>query len=282
MTLLAKDRMTDMYNMKKESAEKRAIHFGLTLGQFTELYKARSEVKCFYTDVNLDLTATNLRNYPSMDRICNTKGYEVGNVVWCSTEVNKLKGEIIETQTRSLKNCAPNEIKIVARINKILADARVMEHRLKAYDCIFHRAEAKVLHEQSERMKGLEEQRIKLEKEKAEKAAQEELEAKFRSQQELAAHYNKTFMMFDKLGVLMMITLKDFRDIMRVTKCKISGEEFKSSFDKKMFVVDKTLPITKDNVWIVTEKSQQAIDHLTGGSYDTLQMVTKNLNKLVK
>lgn len=67
--------------------------FSLTFSQYKRLWNAK---RCYYTgttfpDRGHDWTELEARNRPTIDRVDNTKGYVVGNVVACTYDFNQLK-----------------------------------------------------------------------------------------------------------------------------------------------------------------------------------------------
>lgn len=77
------------YHEYKKSAERRGIDFNLSKEEFTALWQK----PCYYTGRAISTVG--------LDRVDNTKGYSIDNVVPCCKEINAMKsimskGEFIE------------------------------------------------------------------------------------------------------------------------------------------------------------------------------------------
>jgi hypothetical protein len=79
----------DRFRIWKKSGPKRSITWSLTFEQIWDLF-LNSKGVCHYTGQKLDLK-TNSRNTISLDRIDSSKGYEMGNVVFCTALINRMK-----------------------------------------------------------------------------------------------------------------------------------------------------------------------------------------------
>jgi hypothetical protein len=80
------------------SAKARGIEFDLSLQSLRNIHRAR---KCFYTGT----VFINKSNHPlsrTIDRVDNSKGYVVGNVVACTKIFNNKKGSLTKNDIRIL------------------------------------------------------------------------------------------------------------------------------------------------------------------------------------
>lgn len=75
----------------QQSARDRGIEFKLSLTALKALYKAK---RCFYTAQKLTTHDSKLPTHLTIDRVDNTKGYIIGNVVACSLSFNFKKGSM--------------------------------------------------------------------------------------------------------------------------------------------------------------------------------------------
>ena len=82
---------TKLLNLK-ESAAKRKIKFDLSFKTVKKLVTAR---KCYYTGIIFDHTH---QNSFSVDRVDASKGYIEGNVVACTTEINRKKDNLTSAE----------------------------------------------------------------------------------------------------------------------------------------------------------------------------------------
>ena len=103
------------YKHKENDAHQRNLSFTLTFAQFRHLFTRKN---CAYTGI--PLTVSLLSTQPDTDltveRIDNTKGYDVGNVIAVCKAANSLKG-VLEDH-RSLLNVEQG-IKMFSKINEL-------------------------------------------------------------------------------------------------------------------------------------------------------------------
>lgn len=85
---------------KQVQCAKRGIEFSLS---FADMKRLLSRKKCYYSGITLTMEG---KHSLSLDRIDDKKGYEPSNVVACSSYVNGLKNELLESKekTRELSN----------------------------------------------------------------------------------------------------------------------------------------------------------------------------------
>lgn len=85
---------------KQVQCAKRGIEFSLS---FADMKRLLSRKKCYYSGITLTMEG---KHSLSLDRIDDKKGYEPSNVVACSSYVNGLKNELLESRekTRELSN----------------------------------------------------------------------------------------------------------------------------------------------------------------------------------
>jgi hypothetical protein len=131
------------YERKKESCEKRLIGFELTLADYKALFRARGNLKCFYTDAEFNLKSTESDNYPTLDRINSSKPYCRGNLCFCTKMVNTLKNKYIENNF-SRKGIGTTNSFILGRITKVLEQPKIMEERLDVYEDLFNKVDERL------------------------------------------------------------------------------------------------------------------------------------------
>ncbi len=109
-------------------------------------------------------------------------------------------------------------------------------------------------------------------------ALEVKIKAKFDKQLEIAEHYTQTYKMFSDINTTYQLTIKEHRDMIRRNSCALSGEKFNTASEKYMWVVDKSLPLTKDNLRVCLKKYADCIDFLAKG--DNIRLKTVMLNTL--
>ena len=82
------------------------VPFNLTKEHLIEQWE-KQQATCYYTGETLDLSLPSNGNYPhrkfpSLDRRVPTEGYVIGNVVWTTYEVNRMKNDLTENEFLAL------------------------------------------------------------------------------------------------------------------------------------------------------------------------------------
>lgn len=85
---------------KQVQCAKRGIEFSLS---FADMKRLLSRKKCYYSGIEMTMEG---KHSLSLDRIDDTKGYTSDNTVACSSYINGLKNELLESRdrTRELSN----------------------------------------------------------------------------------------------------------------------------------------------------------------------------------
>lgn len=88
-----KNRASRIYQRSRSRARKNGIESRLTLSEFKDWFERETnEGVCFYCQHPLDLANPNSLQGITLDRMDNTKGYEVGNMVLACRRCNVIKG----------------------------------------------------------------------------------------------------------------------------------------------------------------------------------------------
>ncbi|CAH9013597.1 putative coil containing protein [Vibrio phage 501E54-1] len=274
-TLLDKD-YEHAYNRKKENSLSRGVGFHLTKEEYIAIMKNREVLTCGYTQRKLVThRGFDHQDYPEMDRIDPDKPYSKNNILFCCSYVHKLKTNYVELG-KSRKGLSHKDLCILRSIDKVLNQPDILGERLKPYEVIYDRV-AQRKQEVEQKVKKAEQKVIKqTEEEKQAKIAQ-----KFKEQQHFAKYYHQKAEEFSKLGVVMQISIKEMRDILRITKDAITKEPFNDIWDKHLWVVDKTRPVARGNILVCKLNTQEALDHLSKGDSMVLKTAMKNLNKIL-
>lgn len=85
----------------KDRCDTKKFEFSLTVADVRRLLTTRY---CYYTGIDMQEAkdSGNTQHCRSIDRVDSSKGYVKGNVVACSTTVNKLKGDLTLKQIKQL------------------------------------------------------------------------------------------------------------------------------------------------------------------------------------
>lgn len=87
--------LKNRFQQLKNRAKRSKIDFNLTLEYFLDQYKKQNGL-CFYTDEEMicKVGIGKNRNSFSIDKIIPTKGYVLGNVVFCTNKINMSKNDL--------------------------------------------------------------------------------------------------------------------------------------------------------------------------------------------
>ncbi|QXN60092.1 hypothetical protein KUA24_25 [Vibrio phage HNL01] len=254
MSVITPTELERMWEQKKESSAKRLIPFTLTLEEYTALYKMRSVLRCFYTDMKFDMRDKNSPNYPTLERIKDHgegSGYEVGNVVFVTSDANKLKNTFIESEN-SLKGVNQETQNKVRRIKKVCDNPVMIAERLKPYTEIFDNVHRR-LQDKLDKI-------TKVENKKKQITAQQ----KSTQEREVAKSYFQFSSQLAELGVTLEMSMPEYRRKLLVKTCRLTGRELPLDLNERtLYVVDKTAPIVPSNVRTTTKIMQNALDTFT-------------------
>ena len=95
------------YCAVRQSAERRGIEFNINLTTIRNILKSK---RCYYTGVILNNIQDD-DNQLTIDRVDNTKGYVIGNVVACSKKFNLRKHSLTPKEIQLLYKKVIHETK---------------------------------------------------------------------------------------------------------------------------------------------------------------------------
>lgn len=267
MFFTQKDYETVYYN-KVASCKKRLITMGLSKSEYIALLRARPNMKCFYTDVELSINkGPNNPDYPTIERLDSNNGYVESNVVIVSKRANDIKNLYVEGN-KSRKGISENDMRVLQRIEKSLSMKVGWDEKLAEYSEIFRKAREADL-----------EKKAKVAKENTKLLRETALERQKRELQ-LTSGFVQTCKLFEEYGKVFGISFKEWRDINRRKNCSISGLPLDED-NRALFVKDKTVDIiTKKDVILVHKDVQQGLDHITKGDNNIVKSLMRNAKKL--
>ncbi len=291
MSITTNQDYKNAFTRKKENSIKRGIQFLLTEQEYTAIMKARSSLVCGYTNQKFVMDkGPSHKSYPEMDRIDPNKPYEKSNIIFCLSKVHKIKTDYVENN-KSRKGMSHGNVCVLRSIEKLLSMWEYMERRLAPYYEIYNKVAERQqeladkdlrgqqkLREAAERVIKLEQVKAQEEEQNAAMALEVKIKAKFDKQLEIAEHYTQTYKMFSDINTTYQLTIKEHRDMIRRNSCALSGEKFNTTSEKYMWVVDKSLPLTKDNLKVCLKKYADCIDFLAKG--DNIRLKTVMLSTL--
>jgi len=92
-------------------ARQRGLSVGISIEDAWNIFLIQRR-KCYYTGEDLKFGKRKEEQTASLDRVDSKKGYELGNIVWCHKDVNRMKSNLTESRFRELCNKIVNLPKV--------------------------------------------------------------------------------------------------------------------------------------------------------------------------
>lgn len=274
--ILTDESIRHAYERKVESCKSRNIHWGIDYNYYKMLIRNRPVMVCFYTGKQFDMRKTGVDAYPTMDRIDPSLGYTVENTVLCHKIVNDIKNDYWETGFGLSKGMKENHIHIYRSIEKVMSQGNLRDERMKPYQELYTKSI------QREQEKEAKEMTHKANLEACEKAKRiNEAKAKADEQLALARHYIDVAEEYKNLGMVLELTIKEFRDITRKNYCSFTKVYLGNLADKVFYVKDADKPLNKDNLLVCSKEARADITSLTKSNPDNLKNLMKALAKII-
>ena len=230
--IITEAELTRMFHNKKNNSEQRLIPFTLTLEEWLAIYRMRPTLCCAYTDRQFNLRTTNNDDYPTLERVDSTKGYERGNICFITSKVNRIKADYIETG-KSTKGIGEDAY-IVQRIRKVIDNPYMLEARLLPYQEIFDKIDQRHEEEVAKVTQRVERQEASEKQKKITK-----VKAQMDEQRALADHYSNIYDLFKNMGLQYGLSFKEHRDKLRISRSALSKVKFTSLEEKYLWIPDK-------------------------------------------
>lgn len=248
------------YEQKKRECERRMIAFNFTKQEWTKFNSMKMQVSCAYTGVRF-VNQLNHMHQPTCERIFEQLPYSPSNCVWITKQANQLKSQYIENK-KDQSDLAPHELGYLRRIERVIESveniARIQEPYRKVFK--FNSSDLrKLLQTEPEVVETKEENIVEIEKEV------NETQSKVHNTELDIAHRYVEFGKFIEQVVdsEFDITYAQFKYMIGRKCCMLTKRELPSSiYELGFFILDKTAPITKGNVFVTTKKIQEAMDRL--------------------
>lgn len=268
------------YENKKKNACSRGIDFSLTEYEFIKLCLFLKENRqCAYTNETFVFKATTngtpKPNYPTLERVDNSVGYVLGNVIWVTYHSNFIKSKW-EDNLYSQLTFSKAEFKTV---QQILGSKNKVEEQLNnIYQ--FVKGESTVTTESKEKNEILKSKEENNNSDCQVKNATNEVESKMykiNTDVELAQMYAQ-FAEHCKEHVDFLLSFNEYKKLMSRKQCQLSGIKFDEEHKKSLFVVDKTKAVDVKNLLVIDLKLRHQLDTFIG----KMKMNNKELKKVFR
>ena len=274
------------YENKKKNACSRGIDFSLTEYEFIKLCLFLKENKqCAYTDKTFVFKSTTngtpKPNYPTLERVDNSIGYILGNVIWVTYHSNFLKSKWEDNLCNQV-TFSKAEFKTVQQI--LSSKDKVEEQLNKIYE--FVKGEATVTTESKEKNEILNSRDENNNSDCQVKNATNEVESKMyevNADVELAQMYAQ-FAEHCKDYVDFLLSFNEYKKLMSRKQCQLSCIKFDEEHKKSLFIIDKTKVVDVNNLLVVDLKLRHQLDAFIGKmklDNKQLKKVFMNLGKVL-
>lgn len=271
------------YENKKKNACSRGIDFSLTEYEFIKLCLFLKENKqCAYTDKTFIFKSTTngqpKPNYPTLERVDNSIGYVLGNVVWVTYHSNFLKSKWEDNLCNQV-TFSKDEFKTVQQI--LGSKDKVEEQLNKIYK--FVKGESTVTTESKDKHEILSSKDENNNSDCKTKNATTEVESKMyevNTDVELAQMYTQ-FAEHCKHHVDFLLSFNEYKKLMNRKQCQLSCIKFDEEHKKSLFVIDKTKAVDVKNLLVVDLKLRHQLDTFIGKmkmDQTTIKRVFNNLS----
>lgn len=268
------------YENKKKNACSRGIDFSLTEYEFIKLCLFLKENKqCAYTDKTFVFKSTTngtpKPNYPTLERVDNSIGYVLGNVIWVTYHSNFLKSKW-EDSLCSQITFSKDEFKTVQQI--LGSKDKVEEQLNKIYK--FVKGESAVTTESKDKHEILSSRDENNNSDCQVKNAITEIEPapyQINNDVELAQMYAQ-FAEHCKDHVDFLLSFNEYKKLMNRKQCQLSMQKFDEEHKKSLFVIDKTKAVDVKNLLVIDLKLRHQLDTFIG----KMKMNNKELKKVFR
>ena len=266
------------YENKKKNAKSRNIDFDLTEDEFIKLCLFLKENKqCAYTDKTFIFKSTTngqpKPNYPTLERVDNSIGYILGNVIWVTYHSNFLKSKW-EDDLCNQVTFSKDEFKTVQQI--LSSKDKVEEQLNNIYN--FVKGESTVIVESKEKNEVLSSKDENNNSDCETKNATNGVEYKMyaiNTDVELAQMYTQ-FAEHCKDHVDFLLSFNEYKKLMNRKQCQLSMQKFDEEHKKSLFVIDKTKAVDVKNLLVIDLKLRHQLDTFIG----KMKMNNKELKRV--
>lgn len=228
------------------------IGFHLTLEEYIHIFQTnyrqnKGGLVCDYTGEVMCFRGGNVASSVTLERLDDNEDYILGNVVLVTSSANKLKSTTLEYKTdRFNSKLTIDKRKMLNLICEKLFNPVELDRLKRKYlmasdnivvDNVTTKPETPV---------------------EAPSAT-----SKLNSDLDIALLYGRVGKSLEKLGATFSLTFTQYKQLHNKKSCMLTNIPFKKGDGKYLYVVDKTLPVTKDNVMMTTKLIAESLYEFT-------------------
>lgn len=249
------------YKSKKQNCVKSGTEITLTKEEFLHMFNTHNGV-CDYTGLPTTMDDPASPSYLTLERISASQGYLIGNVCLIRSDANALKGLVIDHAEDDTRKCSFKDRSLLLKIVETLYNPVKMDDIRKKYGHPIQNITQQTVEKNMTKVSDLDTT------ETATVNPEVAVAGKF-------LHFNE--FVTDKLYLEFAITFSQFKTLLGRRVCQLTKREL-SLKTSSLFVIDKTLPVTRDNVLVVETKVRNHLDTFLNKS----ELSTTELKTLCK
>lgn len=240
--------LTERYEYKKTQCKKRLIPFEFTLQQWLDFHKVLySGVKCAYINQEFIFAQGHVQ-FPTVERLFDNLAYSVSNCVWCCHLGNQIKDQLVKG--KHVDKFKEGHKNFAKRIEKIIANVSVLETLQEPYKHLFTSPKEETTLPQT-----------------TETQTQSPYNYNTTNNSELAVA--KLFASFgafieQRCDSEFGLTFSQFKTLITRKNCMLTKRPLPESlFERGFWIKDKSVAVTKDNLFVTTKELQTSLDNLS-------------------
>jgi hypothetical protein len=263
------EQLVKKYQIKAHNAKEKGIEFALTEAQYVLMYQKCSGL-CDYTGMKMGNVSTN-GNYVSLERVVNTEGYTPSNICLIRQDVNALKGYTFDAVAKGVEVNLPSKMSgsILVKMCDTLYNPIKMQAIKDKYTKLFATLNPVCNNAPIELVQ-----------------QPEVTETMQPTITNLELLYTKMYYTFgtqiEQLGVEYELTYAEYKRMITRKYCQLT-DRLITPDSATVWVVNKSLGVTKDNVLVLDSKVGEGLDvFMVNGGLSLLELKKLCKNLIVK
>ena len=263
------EQLVKKYQIKAHNAKEKGIEFALTEAQYALMYQKCSGL-CDYTGMKMGNVSTN-GNYVSLERINNNIGYLPSNICLIRQDVNMLKGATFDAVTKGAdaKHATKVNSNMLVKMCDTLYNPIKMQAIKDKYTKLFATLNPVCNNAPIELVQ-----------------QPEVTETMQTTTTNLELLYTKMYYTFgtqiEQLGVEYELTYAEYKRMITRKYCQLT-DRLITPESATVWVVNKSLGVTKDNVLVLDSKVGEGLDvFIVNGGLSLLELKKLCKNLIVK
>lgn len=260
------------YSAKKKNAAERGINFSLTFNEYKNVFDTNNGY-CDYSGMLMSFdhnfrTGEVPANYATLDRVDGSIGYVLSNLALCRKDSNSVKAAGIEHNSKFSSSLSPDDRILLEKVCQTLFNpAKIAElkqkYLLPKEETLATITPTTTLKEEETIMQTFTTE--ELNKKPSVTHSDETLPetgviASGNRELTLAEDFAMLGRTLEGLGAEYNLTFSSYKTLMQKKFCSLSKRKFSSTVKPTLWIIQKTLPVDKDNVLVVDNSLSEMLD----------------------